>query len=89
MKKAALFSVLILFSLCMVGAPAASTTPSVEPLDANTVFPVELDFGMSPGPLPHCGDYCYTPGASRGCIDSSGSNWERTLCTCIGNTWTC
>ena len=102
MKKLIFSAILVLFSLGLVSALGASIAPSVEQpaadavfpveieaLDADTVFPIEVDFGFTPFPRPHCGDYCETPGQSRGCIDSSGANWRLTTCTCVGNTWSC
>jgi hypothetical protein len=89
MKKVVLFSLLVVFSLCIVSVPEAAQGP-MQSLNEDTVFPLEIDFGqMMPGPIPHCGDYCETPGQGRGCVDTSGSNWVKTPCTCTGGVWTC
>ncbi len=73
--------------------PDVVTTPETQEADTcqQSAIGVEqetLQFAL-PFPIPHCGDYCETPGQSRGCIDTSGSSWAKVECTCVGTTWTC
>jgi hypothetical protein len=86
MKKIAVLAACLIVGLCAVSAPEAA--PAVDTTVAD--FEASLNqLNMFPIPIPHCGDYCDTPGQSRGCIDSSGSSANKVECTCTGGTWTC
>ncbi len=91
MKRLALFALFAALCLGAAQLPQASLTqPADGPQMVNLVNETAGVVAVRPMiSIPHCGDYCSTPGAGRGCIDDSGPFWKKVPCQCLGGTWTC
>lgn len=88
LKSVALLVLWTTLVLLSVPAPQAAVPATVAAPDACAAQPAAVTL-FTPPSIPHCGDYCSTPGAMSGCIDTSGGFWKRVICTCVGNSWVC
>jgi hypothetical protein len=86
-------ALVVLVAAAFLGSVAAADAlvvlPDAAAVHADSVELLPAMAAFTPMPIPHCGDYCSTPGTSRGCIDTSGSHWKKVICTCTNGSWTC
>lgn len=86
-RTIALFA--LLTTVALLGGPAppaALSEPASLPAAGAALCPTAA---LTPLPIPFCGEPCWVPGQSRGCIDDSGGFWVRVMCTCSGGSWVC